>query len=55
MGDMADDLINTLENSEVLVKDNRTGKELIVSGVEIMYTNVYIEPYYTILGEINRE
>ena len=51
MGDMADDLINQMEQGQSLVLVVETGKKIVVDNIDLMYGNIYIEPKYKILGD----
>lgn len=51
MGDMADLLNDQIERGQSWVRNNETGERFVVDNIELMYTNVYKEPKYTVEEE----
>ena len=51
MGDMADDLINQIEQGQSLVLIVETGEKIVVDNIDLIYLNIYTEPKYKVLGD----
>ena len=50
MGDMADDLMNQMENEQSLVLVVETNEQIVVDNSVLMWSNIYVEPKYKVLG-----
>ena len=48
---MADDLTNQIEQGQSLVLVVETGDKIVVDNIDLMYTNIYTEPKYKVLGD----
>ena len=51
MGDMADHIIDRLERGKSLVLVVETGEKIVVDNIDLLYTNIYTEPKYRVLGD----
>jgi len=51
MGDMANDLIDQIEQGQSLVLVIKTGERIVVDNVILMYTNIYPEQEYKVLDD----
>lgn len=48
---MADDLTNQMEQGQSLVLVVETEEKIVVDNIDLMYTNIYTEPKYKVLGD----
>jgi hypothetical protein len=55
MGEGADMLTDFIERGQTIIRDRRTGKELIVDNLELMYGNIYEQERYEIIGDVDAE